>query len=65
MDVVVQKYGGSSVSCTDKIKSIAKNIIQRKKQNSKIVVVVSAMGDTTDGYIKLASDITKSQVKEN
>ena len=63
MDVVVQKYGGSSVSCTDKIKSIAKNIIQRKKQNSKIVVVVSAMGDTTDSYIKLASDITKKPSK--
>jgi aspartate kinase len=63
MDVVVQKYGGSSVSCTDKIKSIAKNIIQRKKQNSKIVVVVSAMGDTTDSYIKLASDITKKPNK--
>ena len=63
MDVVVQKYGGSSVSCTDKIKSIAKNIIQRKKQNSKIVVVVSAMGDTTDDYIKLANGITEKPSK--
>lgn len=63
MDVVVQKYGGSSVSCTDKIKSIAKNIIERKKENSKIVVVVSAMGDTTDDYIKLANDITEKPSK--
>lgn len=63
MDVVVQKYGGSSVSCTDKIKLIAKNIIERKKENSKIVVVVSAMGDTTDDYIKLANDITEKPSK--
>jgi len=63
MDVIVQKYGGSSVSCTDKIKSIAKNIKERKKENSKIVVVVSAMGDTTDDYIKLANDITEKPSK--
>lgn len=57
--VVVQKYGGSSVSSTEKIKLIANKLIERKKKNPKIVVVVSAMGDTTDDFISLAKDITK------
>lgn len=57
--VVVQKYGGSSVSSTEKIKLIANKLIERKRKNPKIVVVVSAMGDTTDDFISLAKDITK------
>ena len=57
--VVVQKYGGSSVSSTEKIKLIANKLIERKKKDPKIVVVVSAMGDTTDDFISLAKDITK------
>ncbi len=61
--VVVQKYGGSSVSSTEKIKLIASKLIERKKKNAKIVVVVSAMGDTTDDFISLAKDITKSPDK--
>ena len=50
-DIIVQKYGGSSVATTEKIITIAKRLIERKKTNPKIVVVVSAMGDTTDDYI--------------
>ena len=61
--VVVQKYGGSSVSTTEKIKLIANNLIERKKKDPKIVVVVSAMGDTTDDFISLAKDISKSPDK--
>jgi len=61
--VVVQKYGGSSVSSTEKIKLIASKLIERKKKNPKIVVVVSAMGDTTDDFISLAKDITKAPDK--
>lgn len=61
--VVVQKYGGSSVSSTEKIKCIASKLIERKKKDSKIVVVVSAMGNTTDDFIRLAKDITKSPDK--
>ena len=61
--VVVQKYGGSSVSSTEKIKLIANKLIERKKKDPKIVVVVSAMGDTTDDFISLAKDITKSPDK--
>lgn len=59
MSIIVQKYGGSSVSSIEKIKLIAKKVIERKKVDPKIVVVVSAMGDTTDDYIKLAKDITE------
>ena len=61
--VVVQKYGGSSVANTDKIKLIASKLIERKKRDSKIVVVVSAMGDTTDDFINVAKDITKTPDK--
>ena len=57
--VVVQKYGGSSVASTEKIKKIASRLVERKKKDAKIVVVVSAMGDTTDDFISLAKDITK------
>ena len=56
-EVVVQKYGGSSVSSTEKIKLIASKLIERKKKDSKIVVVVSAMGHTTDHLVKMAYDI--------
>lgn len=62
-DIIVQKYGGSSVATTEKITTIAKRLIERKKTNPKIVVVVSAMGDTTDDYISLANEITKTPDK--
>ena len=62
-DILVQKYGGSSVATTEKITNIAKRLIERKKTDSKIVVVVSAMGDTTDDYISLAKEITDTPDK--
>lgn len=62
-DIIVQKYGGSSVAITEKIITIAKRLIERKKTNPKIVVVVSAMGDTTDDYISLAKEITDTPDK--
>lgn len=62
-DIIVQKYGGSSVATTEKITTIAKRLIERKKKNPKIVVVVSAMGDTTDDYISLAKEITNTPDK--
>ena len=62
-DILVQKYGGSSVATTEKIITIAKRLIERKKTNPKIVVVVSAMGDTTDDYISLAKEITDTPDK--
>lgn len=63
MSVVVQKYGGSSVADTDKIRTIAGGIIERKKTDPNIVVVVSAMGKTTDGYINMAKSVTDKPCK--
>jgi aspartate kinase len=56
--IIVQKYGGSSVADTNRIKNVAKRVAKRKKQGYKMVVVVSALGDTTDDLIKLAHEIT-------
>ncbi len=58
MKVIVQKYGGSSVADTQKIKAIAVKISNRLDGGNKIVVVVSAMGKTTDGLVKLAKEIS-------
>lgn len=58
MAVVVQKYGGSSVGTTEKIKGIAQSIVKRKKENTDLVIVVSAMGKTTDDLISLSKGIT-------
>lgn len=58
MNIVVQKFGGSSVADTDKIKLIAEKIRKRVLQGNKLVVVVSAMGKTTDNLIKLAKEIS-------
>ena len=54
------KFGGASLSSPKKIKNTAKIILKRKKSFSKIVVVVSAMGDMTDKLLKLAKKISKT-----
>ena len=59
MKVVTHKYGGSSVATTEKIKGVAEKIQMRVKDGFKLIVVVSAMGKTTDGLIKLAKEITE------
>ena len=58
MSLIVQKYGGSSVADPDLIKNVAKRIIEGYKDGNQMVVVVSAMGDTTDHLIDLMGDIT-------
>ena len=63
MSIVVQKYGGSSVADVDKIKSIAKKIYDVKKSGNDVVVVVSAMGKTTDSLIELAKSISSNPQK--
>ncbi|HNV24593.1 MAG TPA: aspartate kinase, partial [Candidatus Omnitrophota bacterium] len=55
--IIVQKYGGSSVKNVERIQAVAQRIIQRKTKNNHIVVVVSAMGDTTDELENLAFQI--------
>ncbi|MFB7799707.1 aspartate kinase [Isoptericola sp. NPDC056134] len=58
MALVVQKYGGSSVSDAHSIKRVAKRIAATKRAGNDVVVVVSAMGDTTDELLDLAGQIT-------
>ncbi len=58
MGLVVQKYGGSSVADADGIKRVAKRIVQTRKAGNDVVVVVSAMGDTTDELIDLAEQVS-------
>jgi aspartate kinase len=55
--IVVQKYGGSSVADATSIKRVAQRIVATKKAGHDVVVVVSAMGDTTDELIDLASQV--------
>ncbi|MCM8823560.1 MAG: aspartate kinase [Candidatus Omnitrophica bacterium] len=55
--ITVQKFGGSSVANTDRINNVAERIISYLKKGEEIVVVVSAMGDTTDELIELAKKI--------
>ncbi len=55
MPLVVQKFGGSSVATLDRIRKAAARIIDSKKKDTHLVVVVSAMGDTTDELLSLAS----------
>ncbi len=58
MGLVVQKYGGSSVADAESIKRVARRIIDTKTQGNEVVVVVSAMGDTTDELRDLAQQVS-------
>jgi aspartate kinase len=57
MALIVQKYGGTSVANTDRIKNVAARVAKYRAQGDQVVVVVSAMSGVTDGLIKLAKDI--------
>ncbi|MDD4956153.1 MAG: aspartate kinase [Candidatus Omnitrophica bacterium] len=56
--VIVQKFGGSSVANPDRIKGVARRVALTKQKGNDVVVVVSALGDTTDELVELASQIT-------
>ncbi len=58
MALIVQKYGGSSVADAERIKSVARRIAATRDKEEQVVVVVSAMGDTTDELIRLAYLVT-------
>ncbi|HEX5511962.1 MAG TPA: aspartate kinase [Actinomycetales bacterium] len=58
MGLVVQKYGGSSVADAAGIKRVAKRIVDTRKAGNDVVVVVSAMGDTTDELLDLAQEVS-------
>ena len=58
MGIIVQKFGGSSVADAAGVKRVAQRIVNTKKQGHNVVVVVSAMGDTTDELIDLANEVS-------
>ncbi len=58
MALIVQKYGGTSVGTVERIQEVVKRIIKTVKAGNSVVVVVSAMGKTTDGLVKLAAEIS-------
>ena len=58
MALVVQKYGGSSVESAERIKKVAERIVRTRKEGHDVVVVVSAMGDTTDELTDLAEQVS-------
>jgi aspartate kinase len=58
MSIVVQKYGGSSVADAEKLRQVARKVKARRDEGAQLVVVVSAMGDTTDELLALAKQIS-------
>src|SRR3989338_9153853 len=58
MDLIVQKFGGSSVANAERIKRVAKRVVAAKRKGHRLVVVVSALADTTDDLLALAQTIT-------
>jgi len=58
--LIVQKYGGTSVGNIERIKAVAKRVVETKKQNNDVVVVVSAMSGETDKLIGLAGQVSSN-----
>ena len=56
--LIVQKYGGTSVANADRIKAVAQRVVRTKKSGNQLVVVLSALGDTTDKLLKLAQQVS-------
>jgi len=56
--LIVQKYGGSSVANPERIKRVAQRVVETKRRGAEVVVVVSALGDTTDELVRLAAQVT-------
>ena len=63
LNIVVQKYGGSSVADVQKLKAVAHRIIRTKNAGHRVVAVVSAQGDTTDELLAKAKEISQSPPK--
>jgi aspartate kinase len=63
MALIVQKFGGTSVGSVEKIKNVAKRVIEEAENGNEVVVVVSAMGKTTDQLVSMARDISGSPSK--
>ena len=63
MALIVQKFGGTSVGSVEKIKNVANRVIEEAEKGNDVVVVVSAMGKTTDELVSMAKDICSSPSK--
>ncbi|TFH63765.1 aspartate kinase [Peribacillus frigoritolerans] len=63
MALIVQKFGGTSVGSVEKIKNVANRVIEEAEKGNEVVVVVSAMGKTTDQLVSMARDISGSPSK--
>lgn len=63
MALIVQKFGGSSVADADKVKNVASRVVETANAGNKVVVVVSAQGDTTDDLIEKAEEINPNASK--
>ena len=61
MALIVQKYGGTSVADPDRIRAVAEHVAFTKRHGNDVVVVVSAMGKSTDNLIKLAEDVSTTR----
>jgi aspartate kinase len=60
MALIIQKYGGTSVGTVERIQAVVQRVIRTVKEGNSVVMVVSAMGKSTDGLVKLASEISAS-----
>src|SRR5437016_14366825 len=60
VSLVVQKFGGTSVADPDRIRAVAEHVVRTARQGHRVVVVVSAMGKTTDDLLRLAGELSTS-----
>jgi len=58
LKLIVQKYGGSSVGAIEKLKAVARKVVETRKNGNNVLVVVSAMGDSTDDLVALARQLS-------
>jgi aspartate kinase len=63
MALIVQKYGGTSVGSAERIQAVAQRVVATVKAGTQVVVVVSAMGKTTDGLVKLAGELSANPAR--
>ncbi|MBM7584883.1 aspartate kinase [Bacillus pakistanensis] len=63
MGIIVQKFGGTSVGSVERIQNVANRVVEEKEKGNHVVVVVSAMGKTTDSLVNLAKEITENPTK--
>jgi aspartate kinase len=63
MGRIVQKFGGTSVGSVDRIQNVARRVMSEVEEGNEVVIVVSAMGKTTDELVKLAGQISKNPSK--